>query len=397
MESIKDRVAIIGMGCTKFGERWESDIEDLLVEAAYEAYADAGVEPKDIQAAWYGTQNNVVSGQPLAHALKFEYIPVTRCENFCCTGTDALRNACYAVASGVYDIAMAAGVEKLKDAPYTGLAGAGGGPGGRDPTGVEPAAAPPVQFALLANRYSHHYGIPMPELKKALSRIAVKNHKNGALNPKAHFQREITMEQAMGAPMIAYPLGLFDCCGVSDGAGVAIVTRPDIAKKLKGDQYTLVKGIGLCCGAHQGTLQDDYDFVHIPENINAAKMAYADAGITDPLEQIDHAMVHDCFSITELVIMEDLGFAPRGKAPQYEHDGVFDMDGKLAVNIDGGLKCFGHPIGGSGIRMVYETYLQLLGRAGPRQRPNPTLGLTHNLGGLPGSFTGAVTIWGRGN
>ncbi|GAG44692.1 unnamed protein product, partial [marine sediment metagenome] len=108
-----------------------------------------------------------------------------------------------------------------------------------------------------------------------------------------------------------------------------------------------------------------------------------------------HAMVHDCFSITELVIMEDLGFAPRGKAPEYEHAGVFDMDGKLAVNIDGGLKCFGHPIGGSGVRMIYEVYLQLLGRAGPRQRPNPTLGLTHNLGGWPGSFTGAVTIWGR--
>jgi len=389
MGGIKDRVAIVGMGCTKFGERWDSNLEDLLVEAAYEAYEDAGIEPKQIQAAWFGTMYSGLSGQILAHALKLGYIPITRVENYCATGTDAFRNACYAVAAGIYDIVMVAGGEKLKDLPYTGLPMP-------QPKGtlVHPAPAPPVQFALAATRYFYHYGLSYEEGKRALARIAVKNHRNGALNPKAHFQREITLEQAMNAPMIAWPLGLFDCCGVSDGAAVAIITRPEIAKSFR-DDYLLVKGLGVVCAGRQGQLQDDYDFVHFPENVNAARIAYEEAGIKDPLKEIDHAMVHDCFTITELIIYEDLGFAPRGKGPEYVQAGVFDMDGELAVNIDGGLKCFGHPIGASGIRMIYEVYKQLQGKAGKRQRKDPQIGLTHNIGGLPGSFTTAIGIFGR--
>jgi acetyl-CoA C-acetyltransferase len=377
------------MGCTKFGERWDCDALDLMVEAGYEAYEDAGIEPNDIQAAWFGTQNSAMSGQPPAMALKLDYIPITRVENFCCTGTDAFRNACYSVAAGVYDIVMAIGVEKLKDTGYTGLGG-GGVPG---TSMVEIQAAPPVQFALAATRYADHYGIPMDELKKALARIAVKNHKNGSLNPKAHFQREIKIEAALNAPMIAWPLGLFDCCGVSDGSACAIITTPEIAKKMKKD-YILVKGLGLAVAGRQGQLQDDYDFVHFEENVRASQAAYKEAGITNPLKEIDHAMVHDCFTITELIIMEDLLFAPRGGAPEMIHDGAFDHDGELAVNIDGGLKCFGHPIGASGLRMIYEVYKQLQGKAGDRQRKDPKLGLTHNLGGLPGSFTCAVSILG---
>ncbi|MBI4310579.1 MAG: acetyl-CoA acetyltransferase [Chloroflexi bacterium] len=387
--SIKDKVAIIGIGCTRFGERWDKNAEDLMVDAVYEALEDAGLESKDIQAAWLGVHTSFGTGQPLAQAVKLEYIPITRVENACATGSDAFRNACYAVAAGVYDIVLATGVEKLKDSGMTGLVGGGGGAG----TNISPPTPPPVQFALAAQRYAHHYGVKAEDLKKALARIAVKNHHNGSLNPKAHFQREITLEQALNAPIIATPLGLFDCCGVSDGGAAAIITRPEIARQLRPD-YVLVKGLGLTCGGRQGTLQSAYDFVHFEENVTAARQAYQQAGVNNPLKDIDHAEVHDCFSITELIIYEDLGWAPRGRGPEYVTNGVFDLEGELAVNPDGGLKCFGHPIGASGIRMMYEVYKQLQGKAGPRQRKNPTLGLTHNLGGTPGSFTCAVSILG---
>ena len=390
-QGIRDRVAVVGMGCTKFGERWNADVNDLMVEAAYEAYEDAGIDPKDIQAAWFGTTGSGNTGQPVCQALKFNYIPVTRVENACATGSDAFRNACYSVAAGIYDMVLAIGVEKLKDSGFTGLASA------RPPSAeILPATPPPVQFALAATRYAHHYGYSIDELKRALARIAVKNHHNGSLNPKAHLRREITMEQALNAPWIAWPLGLFDCCGVSDGSGCAIITTPEIAKTLKHkDDYIVVKGLGLTCGGNQGTLQEWYDFVHFEENVTAAKAAYAEAGIKNPAKEIDHAEVHDCFTITELIIYEDLEFCPRGKAPEYIHAGFFDLEGQIAVNPDGGLKSFGHPIGGSGLRMIYEVYKQLQGKAGPRQRKNPTFGLTHNLGGRPGSFTCAVNIFGR--
>jgi acetyl-CoA C-acetyltransferase len=392
MESIRDRVAVVGMGCTKFGEMWNKAAEDLMVDSCWEAFEDAGVDPKDIQAGWVGTSGSGATGQILSHALKLEYIPITRVENACATATDAFRNACYAVAAGVYDIVLAAGVEKLKDSGFSGLGAGGGTPN----SGVMPSTPPPVQFALCATRYGYHYGLSYEELKQALGKIAVKNHYNGSLNPKAHFQREITLEQAVNAPMIAWPLGLFDCCGVSDGGAAAIITRPEIAKTLRHkDDYLLVKGLGLTCGAQQGRLQSTYDFVHIEENVAAAKMAYEEAGITDPFKQISMAEVHDCFSITELLIYEDLGFCPRGRAKEYIDAGTFTLEGELPVNPDGGLKCFGHPIGASGLRMIYEMYLQLQGRAGKRQLKNPSLGLTHNLGGTPGSFTCAIGIFGR--
>jgi acetyl-CoA C-acetyltransferase len=390
MEGIKDRVAIIGMGCTKFGERWDANVDDLIVEAAYEAYEDAGIDPKDIQAAWVGTSGSGRRGTFLAYPLKLDYIPITRVENACATGTDAFRNACYAVAAGIYDLVLVCGAEKLKDSGFTGLAA-------QEPpsSGVEPNTPPPVQFALAATRYFHHYNINYEEGKRTLAQIAVKNHHNGTLNPKAHFRREITVEQVLKAPMIAWPLGIFDCCAVSDGAAAAIITRPERAKDFRKD-YILVKGLGLATGARQGQLQDDYDFVHFPENIKAGQLAYKEAGIKNPREEIGLAEVHDCFTITEMIIYEDLGFSPRGKAKQDIEDGFFTLEGKLPVNPDGGLKCFGHPIGASGIRMIYEVYKQLQGKAGPRQIKDPKLGLTHNLGGLPGMFTSSVTILGLG-
>ena len=388
MESIRDKVAIIGMGCSKFGERWDADMFDLMVEAAYEAYEDARIDPKQIQAAWYGTCYSAMTGMPLAEALKTEYIPVTRVEDVCCTATQAFINASCAVAAGVYDIALAIGVEKLKDQGLTGLIGPA------EETGTLAPGSAPAMFALAAVRYAHHYGIKIDDLRKALAQISVKNHHNGTFSPKAHFQREITLEQALNAPIIAWPLGLFDCCGTSDGSAAAIITRPEIARKFR-DDYVLLKGFGLATGAKQGQLQSRYDFVHFPENVASSKMAYAQAGIKDPLNEIDHAIVHDCFTITELIIYEDFGFSPRGKGIDDVNAGTFALNGKLAVNTDGGLKCFGHPVGASGLRMVYEVYKQLQGKAGQRQRKNPRFGMTHNLGGAPGKFTCAITILGR--
>jgi acetyl-CoA C-acetyltransferase len=391
MESIKDKVAIIGMGCTKFGELWEKSEDDLLLEAAYEAYEDAGVEPKDIQAAWLGNARTAMRGAALAIPLKLEYIPITRVENQCCSGTDAFRNACYAVAAGVYDIVLVAGFEKLKDAGPERLRARYLYP---DLFPQVPLGLPAQEFALKATRYFHDYGLTYEDGKKMLSRIAFKNHHNGTMSPKAHFRREITIEQAMNAPMIAHPLGLLDACGVSDGAAMAIVTRSDLAKSFR-DDYVLVKGLGICSGAKQAQLRDDEDLIHFEENVRAARIAYEEAGIDDPFTQIDLAELHDCFTITEAITYEDLGFCPRGKAKEYVEGGVFDLDGDLAANPDGGLKCFGHPLGASGVRMIYEVYKQMQYKAGPRQRRNPSLGLTHNLGGTTGAYTVSVAVFGQ--
>ena len=387
MNGIKDRVAIIGMGCTKFGERWDSSAADLMVEAAYEAYADAGIEAKDVQAAWVGTVGSFRTGQPLAEALKLDYIPITRVENACATATDAFRNAAYAVAAGIYDIVLAVGVEKLKDSGFSGLA-VPEAPG----SDVTPPTPPPSQFAMAATRYFHQYGISYDDGKQTLAQIAAKNHHNGTLNHRAHFQHEVSAEQVLNAPMVAWPLGLFDCCGVSDGAAAAIITTPEIAHSFRRD-YVLVKALSLSVGAF-GALRSDWDFTHFPESVRASQAAYLEAGIGNPREELDMAMVHDCFTITELIIYEDLGFSRRGEGSADVENGSFTLEGDLPVNTDGGLKCFGHPIGASGIRMIYEVYKQLQGRAERRQLHKADLGLTHNLGGRPGSFTCSVAVFG---
>jgi acetyl-CoA C-acetyltransferase len=390
MGSIKDRVAIIGMGCTKFGEMWDRGDSELAVDACYEAFEDAGLEPKDIEAVWYGTVYGGLTGTRFARALKLEYIPVTRVENLCATGTEAFRGACYAVAAGMYDIVLACGVEKLKDSGAYGMR-VGIEPDNR--SRIETGAPAPVQFSLFANKYFSCYGLSYEEGKRTLAKIAVKNHHNGMFNPKAHLHQEITVEQAVNAPMVAYPLGLFDCCGVTDGAAAAIITRPEIAKKIRKD-YVLVKAVACVAGAQQGILQSDYDFTHFEENVRAARMAYAEAGIKDPRKELDLAIVHDCFTITELIIYEDLGFSQRGRAKEDVDAGTFTLEGELPVNTDGGLKSFGHPLAASGLRMIYEVYKQLQGKAGLRQVKDAKLGLTHNLGGIPGSFIVAISILG---
>jgi acetyl-CoA C-acetyltransferase len=386
---IKDRVAIVGMGCTKFGERWDQSADDMLIDAAYDAYESAGITPDDIDAYWLGTIGSGVSGLALSAPLKINYKPVTRVENMCATGSEALRQACYAVASGAYDVAMAIGVEKLKDSGYSGLIGSD-----IPNDGTLGNLTAPAMFSLLAPAYFKKYGLDPDKGKDVLSRIAWKNHRNGAKNPKAQFQKEVPMEAIKNSPKIADPLGIMDCSGVSDGAAAAVVVRAEDAHKYcKNPIY--IKALSFVAGPAEGPLKQDYDFTTFPEVVACAKDAYAQAGVTKPREQISMAEVHDCFTPTELVLYEDLGFSSRGGAWQDVLDGFFDLEGKLPVNPDGGLKSFGHPIGASGLRMMYEMWLQLRGEAGPRQLSDPKLGLTHNLGGMPGRCVTFISVVGR--
>jgi acetyl-CoA C-acetyltransferase len=394
MDTIKDKVAIVGMGCTKFGERWDKGVGDLLVEAAYEAFEDAGIEPKQIEAAWLGTVFSGFSAITLS-PLGLQYIPMTRVENMCATGTEALRAATYAILSGACDVALAIGVEKLKDAGTTGVKGpAIVGDNLDGSSGIGPGYSAPASFAYMATRYFDDYKLKPDEGKRLLAEIAVKNHHNGSLNPKAHFHNELSVEKVMQAPIVAWPLGLYDCCGVSDGAAAAIVTRTDLAKNFKVDPI-YVKALSICVGARQGTMQQDYDFVHIEENVRAAQKAYKEAGVKDARKEISVAEVHDCFTIHEMILYEDLGFSARGRAGEDIEAGTFKLDGEVPVNTDGGLKCFGHPLGASGLRMLYEVYKQLQEKAGPRQVKNPRLGLAQNLGGNPGSGIGSICIVGN--
>ncbi len=394
MESIKDKVAIIGMGCTKFGERWDMGVEDLLVEAAYEAFEDAGIQPKDIQAAWLGTVFSGITALTMS-PLGLQYIPMTRVENMCATGSEALRGAAYAVASGACDMALAIGVEKLKDSGQTGVKGpAIIGDNADGSSGVGSGFSAPASFAYLGTRYFHHYGVDPDHGKRLLAKIAVKNHHNGNLNPKAHFHKELTVEQVVNAPIVAWPLGLYDCCGVSDGAAAAIVVRADMAKQFRKDPI-YVKGLAICVGARQGVMRQDYDYVHVEENLRASKMVYEQSGIKDPREELSLAEVHDCFTTNELVLYEDLGFSQRGKAGEDIEAGTFELNGTLPVNTDGGLKCFGHPLGASGLRMMYEIYKQLQGKANKRQVKNPRLGLAHNLGGNAGMGISSCVVLGN--
>lgn len=395
---IRDKVAIIGMGCTKFGERWDVGAEELMVEAFEEALADAGIDRNEIQAAWLGTCFEEVSvgksALPLSLTLRLPKIPVTRVENYCATGTEAFRGAVYAVASGACDIALALGVEKLKDIGYGGLPNWGANAGTLTWQWM-PNVTAPGAFAQLATAYAAKYNIPMDELKRAMAHISAKSHANGALNPKAHLRRKITIEQALNAPIVAYPLGLFDCCGVSDGAACAVVATPDVARGLKGKEFVTVKALQLALSSGEEVGYNEWDGTHFVTTSKCSIEAYKEAGITNPREEISMMEVHDCFSITELVTMEDLHISERGKAIQDVLDGFFDLDGQIPCQPDGGLKCFGHPIGASGLRMLYEMYLQLLGRAGERQIPDPRYGLTHNLGGMPYANICSVAIVGR--
>jgi acetyl-CoA C-acetyltransferase len=388
---IRDKVAIVGMGCTKFGEHWDRSIDDLLIDAVNECVDSVpGLERDTVDAYWLGTLGSGTSGLTLSRPLKIDYKPVTRVENYCATGSESFRNACYAVASGAYDCVMAVGGEKLKDNGYSGLVVP---PPSTDGTAPEPTA--PAMFSLLAPAYEKKYGISAEQLKEVMTRIAWKNHRNGALNDRAQFRKEVPKETIACSPLVAGSLGIFDCSGVSDGAAAALIVRAEDAEKYT-DKPVYVKALSFVAGPAQGPVDPTYDFTSFDEVVASAKDAYSQAGIDNPRQQVSMAEVHDCFTPTELVLMEDLGFSERGQGWQDVLDGVFDLDGELPVNPDGGLKSFGHPIGASGLRMLFECWLQFRGEAGERQLSDPQIGLTHNLGGQPGACVSFVSIVGAG-
>jgi acetyl-CoA C-acetyltransferase len=392
MAGIRDQVAIVGMGCCKFGERWDAGAGDLAIEAAYEAYEDAGVGPEDIQACWVGQMflsPNGIGGSMVADALKLSGIPVMRNENWCTSGHIALIEAAIAVAAGLYDVVMAIGVEKLKDTGYPGL----GTGRGMSPV-YEARRTAPGSFGLIATRYFEKYGLSVQEGRETIGKIAVKNHRNGSLCPKAHFRNVVTLEEVLKAPIVAYPLGLYDCCGNSDGSACAILTRADLARNSRPDPI-YIKGFGVAMDAVLTHMRPGFDWTSFEALKTSSEKAYEMAGIRNPREEIDIAEVHDCFSITELAIYEDFGFSPRGRAREDIDSGFFSLEGGLPVNTDGGLKCFGHPVGASGLRMTYEVYKQLQGKADSPQRQvkNVRRGLSHTFGGPP--QLSAVAIFGN--
>jgi acetyl-CoA C-acetyltransferase len=390
---IKDRVAIIGMGCTPFVEHWDKGLDDLIVDAVEECLSSATVTKDDVDAYWLGTAQGGMSGITLARPLQLLHKPVTRVENYCATGSEALRQAAYAVASGAYDMAMAVGVEKTKDSGYQGLNAV---PPPNDGTGRTLTAA--AMFSMVAPAYGARYGVDTDTMRAAMAHVAQKNHFNGARNPRAQFRREVSVDTICGAPRVAGDLRLFDCAGVADGAAAAIVCRAEDAHRYT-DQPLYVKALSFVAGNGGGLTDPDYDYTTFPEIAACAADAYHQAGVTDPSAQIAMAEVHDCFTITEIVLMEDLGFCERGTAWREVLDGRFDLHGDLPVNPDGGLKSFGHPVGASGLRMMFEAWLQLRGEAPPDRRIDTitderSLALTHNLGGYPGEMVSFVSLLG---
>jgi acetyl-CoA C-acetyltransferase len=389
---ISDKVAIVGMACTKFGERWDVGVDDLVLEAAEGAFESAGVARPDVDAYWLGTAQSGMSGLLVARPLRISDKPVTRVENFCASGSEAFRQAAYAVSSGAYDVAMAIGVEKLKDSGYQ---GANAAPVPSDGTNRNVTAA--AMYSMIVPAYAKRYGVDVAEVKQALAHIASKNHANGARNARAQFRKEMSVEQLLAMPRIAGELSVFDCAGVADGAAAAVVVRAEDAHKYSRSPL-FVKALSFVVGDGSGVSDPDYDYTTFPEVVLSAQEAYRQAGLTDPAAQLAMAEVHDCFTPTELVLMEDLGFCDRGAAWKEELAGTFDLDGALPVNPDGGLKSFGHPVGATGLRMMFEAWLQLRGEAPAERRISTTgernLALTHNLGGYPGEMVSFVSILG---
>ena len=389
MNGITDNVAIIGMGCSRFGERFDASREDLIIEAVQEALDYAGITLDDIDAFWFGSFFEM-HGTSLSSVLKPNFKPVTRIENNCCTGSDTLRNAAFAVAAGEYKVVMAIGMDKLKDNGYSG-----------NPfphtykDNTEPSFGGPASYSLLVPAYASKYGVGYDDMRMAMAKVSWKNHHNGALNPKALYRKEIPIEQILKSPMICEPyLTIMDCSGVSDGAACAILTSADNARNYKSEPI-YIKAAEIVASSGVGMYETSYDYTTVLETEAAVKRAYAKAGVTNPSEQLDLVELHDCFTITEIVLYEALGLSKRGEGWKDALAGKYEIGGKLPVNTDGGLKAMGHPIGASGIRMVYESWLQFHNMAGKRQLDNPKLGMAHCLGGKPWNNVSSVIIVGK--
>lgn len=373
------KVAVVGAGMITFGELFDQSYEDMIVGAYRDCLksVDKGIDEKDIEAAWLSTcqgsliRREIVSGASLSEPLGFMLMPVSRIENACASGSDAIRNAACAVQAGLYETVLVLGVEKMRDVPSRASLVANRGVMSHlwwHPRG----ATAPMVFGQMGTAHMHAYGTTREQFAK----VAVKNHYHGAMNPHSAFKYEITVEKVLNAPLVSWPLGLLDCCPTTDGAAAVILTTPERARQYTDKPIYLI-GSGLAVDAINSQWRST--FTEWPANIAAGQQAYEMAGVTP--KDIDVAELHDCFTCTELITYEDLGFVPKGRGGPWIDEGGPCLGGEKPCNVSGGLKSKGHPVGATGVAQACELFLQLRGEAGKRQVPNARLGLTHNLGG----------------
>ena len=384
-------VAIIGIGLTKFGERWDCGLKELMVEAGIAAIRDANLNSKDIEMIYGGTMaSGRFVGQEhtaalMADQLGLHNIPAVRIENACASGGTALREGFMAVASGMHDIVAVGGVEKMTDVTSGEAATALGGAGDQEWELFQGITFPGL-YALIAKRHMHDYGTT----EEQLAAVAVKNHHNATMNKYAQFNKEISVEEVMKSKVVADPLKLLDCSPISDGAAVVILAPLETAKKYND---TPIKISASAQASDTLRLADRDSLVELKATKIAAEKAFAMAK-TSP-SAIGAAEVHDCFTIAEILAMEDLGFYKKGTAAKAVEDGETAIGGKIAINTSGGLKGCGHPVGATGVKQAVEIVTQLRGEAGGRQVEGIEKGLAHNVGGS--GATAVVHIFERYN
>ncbi|MBI4406814.1 thiolase domain-containing protein [Candidatus Micrarchaeota archaeon] len=371
------KVYVIGAGMSSFGEHWNSSLRELIVDAAIKAIADSGIEGKQLQAVFGGCMAaGQFTGQEHVGALIADYLglnplPSTRLEAACASGSVALRNGIMAVASGFYDVVAVGGVEKMTDVS-TELASTALGAAGDEEWELFIGATFPALYALMARRHMQEYGTT----EEQMALVAVKNHANGAKNPFAQFQKEITLEQALNSSVVASPLKLFDCSPITDGAAAVILASEEAARKICEKPVEI---IASGQASDSLALANRKTLTTLRATQAAAKEAFAQANVKP--SDVDVAEVHDCFTIAELMAMEDIGFCEKGKSGAMVEAGETKIRGRIPINTSGGLKACGHPVGATGVKQVVETTWQLRGEANGRQVKNASIGLTHNVGG----------------
>ncbi|MCX8166588.1 MAG: thiolase domain-containing protein [Candidatus Micrarchaeota archaeon] len=371
------RVAVIGIGITKFGEHWEKGFRDLVIEAGKNALEDANVQGEEIDALFVGAMSpGLMVGQEHAAALVADYIglnpiPATRVEGACASGGLAFRNAYMAVASGMHDIVVAGGAEKMTDLDTAQISTVLGGAGDEEWELFQGATFPAI-YALMAKRHMHEYHTR----EEDMALVSVKNHKHASMNDYAQFQKEITVEEVLESKTVSSPLKLLDCSPITDGAAVVVLAELEKAKKYTD---TLIEVIGSGQASGQIALHDRQSITQIDATRVAAEKALKQAKVTH--KDIDLVEVHDCFTIAEILALEDLGFFKKGEAVKAIRENQTYYDGSLPVNTSGGLKGCGHPVGATGIKQIVEVAIQLRNQAGKRQVKNAEIGMTHNVGG----------------
>jgi acetyl-CoA C-acetyltransferase len=376
------KVAIIGAGNSKFGNRSDVNIAELAFESVKPALEEAGIMAKDVEfvavgsvgaGAWY---EELLPAVVTAEYCGLTKAGLTRCEAACASGSAAFSTAYWAIASGQAEVTMALGVEKMREIDTATAMEWIGRAGYYFWEFHNFGLTFPAYYALYANAHMAKYRTT----EEDLALVAVKNHKYGAMNPKAHLQNRITVDDVLSSMVIASPLKLFDCCPMTDGSAAVILASEEKVKELKIDTPVWVAGIGYSSGT--ANLSKRKDYVGLEASVLAAQGAYKAAGITP--EQVDFAEVHDCFTIAEILAYEDLGFCGKGEGVKLIREGQTEIGGKIPINMDGGLKAKGHPIGTTGCSMIYELTKQLRGEADEKSRQVPLknyIALAHNVGG----------------